>query len=285
MAGHLRRPPRSAGPRSRTTLPCEPATGGVIRDGFDAALDEARELTRGGQRLIVELEARLRESVRHPQPQAPLHARLRLVHRGHAHAPRQGSARLATQADDRHRASASPATSSTSSPTSSPTPRTAPAPARPSSSRASCAISRAPRRAASRRRGPPGGVGRRERARRGRAPRRLGAPGDRRLARAGPRRRPTPCRREACRRRPIRAERRSTRRSGTASRACGSSPGPNMAGKSTLMRQTALCRDPRADGRIRARPKGAHRRASTACSPVSEPATTCRVAKARSWSR
>jgi DNA mismatch repair protein MutS len=35
---------------------------GVIRDGFDAQLDEARELTRGGQRLIVELEARLRES-------------------------------------------------------------------------------------------------------------------------------------------------------------------------------------------------------------------------------
>ncbi len=35
---------------------------GVIRDGFDTQLDEARELTRGGQRLIVELEARLRES-------------------------------------------------------------------------------------------------------------------------------------------------------------------------------------------------------------------------------
>jgi DNA mismatch repair protein MutS len=42
--------------------PARASEGGVMRDGFDAALDEARELTRGGQRLIVELEARLRES-------------------------------------------------------------------------------------------------------------------------------------------------------------------------------------------------------------------------------
>jgi DNA mismatch repair protein MutS len=35
--------------------------GGVIREGFDRDLDEARDLMRGGQRLIVELEARLRE--------------------------------------------------------------------------------------------------------------------------------------------------------------------------------------------------------------------------------
>ena len=34
----------------------------MIRDGFDAELDEARGLMRGGQRLIVELEVRLRES-------------------------------------------------------------------------------------------------------------------------------------------------------------------------------------------------------------------------------
>jgi DNA mismatch repair protein MutS len=38
------------------------ADGGAIRDGFDAALDESRELLRGGQRLIVDLESRLRES-------------------------------------------------------------------------------------------------------------------------------------------------------------------------------------------------------------------------------
>jgi DNA mismatch repair protein MutS len=42
--------------------PVRVSDGGVIRDGFDPLLDEARELMRGGQRLIVELEARLRES-------------------------------------------------------------------------------------------------------------------------------------------------------------------------------------------------------------------------------
>jgi DNA mismatch repair protein MutS len=42
--------------------PARAGDGGVIRDGFDAALDEARDLMRGGQRLIVELEGRLRES-------------------------------------------------------------------------------------------------------------------------------------------------------------------------------------------------------------------------------
>src|SRR5579859_6518827 len=42
--------------------PARAADGGVVRDGFDAQLDEARELMRGGQRLIVELEARLRET-------------------------------------------------------------------------------------------------------------------------------------------------------------------------------------------------------------------------------
>ncbi len=34
----------------------------MIRDGFDPALDEARDLQRSGQRVIVELESRLRES-------------------------------------------------------------------------------------------------------------------------------------------------------------------------------------------------------------------------------
>jgi DNA mismatch repair protein MutS len=42
--------------------PLRTTEGGVIRDGFDADLDEARDLMRGGQRLIVELESRLRES-------------------------------------------------------------------------------------------------------------------------------------------------------------------------------------------------------------------------------
>ncbi len=42
--------------------PARAADGGMVRDGFDAELDDARELMRGGQRLIVELEARLRET-------------------------------------------------------------------------------------------------------------------------------------------------------------------------------------------------------------------------------
>ena len=57
---------------------------------------------RGGQRLIVELEARLRESSGIAEPEAPLHARLRLVHRGDARARRQGARRVAAQADGRH---------------------------------------------------------------------------------------------------------------------------------------------------------------------------------------
>lgn len=42
--------------------PLRAAEGGVFRDGFDADLDAARTLTRDGQRLIVELEGRLREA-------------------------------------------------------------------------------------------------------------------------------------------------------------------------------------------------------------------------------
>jgi DNA mismatch repair protein MutS len=42
--------------------PARASDGGVVRDDFDPSLDEARTLMRGGQRLIVELEARLREA-------------------------------------------------------------------------------------------------------------------------------------------------------------------------------------------------------------------------------
>lgn len=41
--------------------PARASDGNVIRAGFDEALDEARTLARDGQRLIVELEGRLRE--------------------------------------------------------------------------------------------------------------------------------------------------------------------------------------------------------------------------------
>jgi DNA mismatch repair protein MutS len=46
--------------------PVRASDGGVFKDGFDAELDEARTLTRDGQRLIVELEARLREGAQIP---------------------------------------------------------------------------------------------------------------------------------------------------------------------------------------------------------------------------
>ena len=46
--------------------PIRASDGGVFRDGFDAELDDARTLTRDGQRLIVELEGRLREQAQIP---------------------------------------------------------------------------------------------------------------------------------------------------------------------------------------------------------------------------
>ncbi|MBL8605959.1 MAG: DNA mismatch repair protein MutS [Myxococcales bacterium] len=42
--------------------PIKLADGGVVREGYDAQLDEVRALAQGGQRLIVELEARMREA-------------------------------------------------------------------------------------------------------------------------------------------------------------------------------------------------------------------------------
>ncbi len=53
------------GPLTRAIVddpPVRASEGGVLRDGYDAELDDLRQLTRNGQRLIVELEARLRET-------------------------------------------------------------------------------------------------------------------------------------------------------------------------------------------------------------------------------
>ncbi len=46
--------------------PVKASDGYVIRDGFDAQLDESRAMTKDGQRYIVELEARLREQAQIP---------------------------------------------------------------------------------------------------------------------------------------------------------------------------------------------------------------------------
>jgi DNA mismatch repair protein MutS len=47
-------------------VPVRASEGGVIADGFDPSLDEARLLTKDGQRFIVDLEARLREEAQIP---------------------------------------------------------------------------------------------------------------------------------------------------------------------------------------------------------------------------
>ncbi len=43
-------------------LPARASDGGMLKEGYDGDLDEARTLARDGQRLIVELEGRLREA-------------------------------------------------------------------------------------------------------------------------------------------------------------------------------------------------------------------------------
>jgi DNA mismatch repair protein MutS len=47
-------------------LPAKASDGGMIRDGFDAELDETRGLQQNGHRMIVELEAKLREAAQIP---------------------------------------------------------------------------------------------------------------------------------------------------------------------------------------------------------------------------
>ena len=61
--------------------------------------------------------------------------------------------------------------------------------------------------------------------------------------------------------------------------------GPNMAGKSTLMRQVALARDPRADGVLRAGAARAHRRRRSRAHARRRERQPRRAARARSWSR
>ena len=179
----------------------------------------------------------------HRGPEAPLHARLRLVHRGDQGARRQGAAVVAAQADGRHGRALHHAKSSTCSPTSSRTPRSARRRARPSSSRRSCAVSASSRSACARCRARLAEWDVAERARRGRPPRRLGA------ARWSTTRSSSSSRTGATRSSsgspPPGASSRTTSRSTPRARLRTQArlwlvTGPNMAGKSTLMRQTAL---------------------------------------------
>ena len=77
--------------------------GGFIRDGFNAELDELRELARGGKQWIAQYQAERDRADRHPQPEGRLQQGLRLLHRGHQRPPRQGARRLHPQADAQER--------------------------------------------------------------------------------------------------------------------------------------------------------------------------------------
>ena len=57
--------------------------GGLIRDGFDPGLDELRTAMRGGKDWIAKLAAGRNRAHRHPVAQSSIQFRLRLLHRSH----------------------------------------------------------------------------------------------------------------------------------------------------------------------------------------------------------
>ena len=213
---------------------------------------------RGGQRLMVDLEARLRETSGIPS----LKLRYTRVFGWYIEvtrsAPGQGAARVAPQADHRQRRAlhvrrARRARRQAGSR------RGARDVARDRALRGLVRHLAASRRAPARRLVAPGRVGRRRGSRRGGAPRRLDAPRRGRLARA----------RARGRRHPVVEKLAAAGRFVPNDVALGAGEGrprlwlvtgPNMAGKSTLMRQAALAGDPGADGGVRAGAQGAYRR-------------------------
>ncbi len=261
----VRRPLRSSSDApSRTIPPRAPADGGVVRDGFDAALDEARELMRGGQRLIVELEARLRDGVEHPQPEAALHARLRLVHRGDAErtSPRRPAAWRRKQTVASGERFTCEELDALADKLAHAEERAAAREAELFSSLVRQLAGHAERLRADLR--PPGRLGRRGGAGRGGPSRRLGQAGGRRLARAGTAGRAAPRRREARRRRSLRSQRRLAR--------SGRDPAPPLArhrsehgGQVDAHAPDCARGDPRADGKLRPRTLGPRSASSIEC--------------------
>ena len=77
--------------------------GGLIRDGFDPALDELRTRHARRQGLDRQTAAGRNRAHRHPVAEGPLQLGVRLLHRGHQGQSRQGPAALHPQADHRQR--------------------------------------------------------------------------------------------------------------------------------------------------------------------------------------
>ena len=76
--------------------------GGAIRAGYNAEVDELRDIMHGGKGFLSQMEARLRED-RHPQAEDRLQQGVRLLHRGQPFLRRQRAGYLYPQADLDHR--------------------------------------------------------------------------------------------------------------------------------------------------------------------------------------
>ncbi len=201
--------------------PARASDGGVIRDGFDAVARRGARADAGRPASHRRARGPAARVVGDRGPEAPVDARLRLVHRGDPGARRQGARRLAPQADDRERRALHLRRPRRARRQAGPR-RGARGGARGGALRAPRPRSRRGAGAPPRGGGAPRVVGRRERARRGGPPRRLGASGDRRLAGARARGRASPGRREAGRGGPVRPERRLARERRKGDRASGS---------------------------------------------------------------
>ena len=83
--------------------PLSAKEGGLIKPGYNKELDELRDIARGGKEWITRFQAVRDHAHRHQLAESRLQPGLRLLHRDHAHARRQGPRRLSAQADAEER--------------------------------------------------------------------------------------------------------------------------------------------------------------------------------------